>query len=202
LLLSLGSRDVAIFWMSMLWSGDLIYVWIRGMPPWTWFSHGVSITILTIFLLTVRDDTIVCGNLNVRYQTMFPRERLTMFFSLARWWKFMSRRSKECTHQWTGWKLHTFRKFGWNFPENRGWQKYQIINGLHVYYYVPLHILCEIYSCFSHQTLSEIKIHTDWWINRKNDLLSRTTTKKAHSCRWDFIQGLDHGSFQINCTTL
>jgi hypothetical protein len=55
------------------------------MPPWTWFSHGVSITILTIFLLTVRDDTIVCGNLNVRYQTMFPRERLTMFFSLARW---------------------------------------------------------------------------------------------------------------------
>jgi hypothetical protein len=96
---------------------------------------------------------------------------------------------------------------------------------LHVYYYVPLHILCEIYSCFSHQTLSKIKIHSDWWIYRKNDLLSRTTTKKAHmffmynatlanmiprpflpglshSCRWDFIQGLDHGSFQINCTTL
>jgi hypothetical protein len=41
---------------------------------------------------------------------------------------------------------------------------------LHVYYYVPLHILCEIYSFFSHLTLSEIKIRTDWWINQKNDL--------------------------------
>lgn len=143
------------------------------MAPWTWFLHGVSIIILAIFY-SVRDDTIVCGNFDVRYQTMFPIERLNIFFHYARWWKF----------------------------SNRGWQKYQIINGLHVYYYVPLHILCEIYSCFSHQTLSEIKIHTDWWINRKNDLLSRTTTKKAHSCRWDFIQGLDHGSFQIHCTTL
>jgi hypothetical protein len=39
----------------------------------TWFSHTVSIIILAIFLLTVEDVTIVCANLNVRYQTMFPR---------------------------------------------------------------------------------------------------------------------------------
>jgi hypothetical protein len=79
---------------------------------------------------------------------------------------------------------------------------------LHVYYYVPLHILCEIYSFFSHLTLSEIKIRTDWWINKKKwfalaNMIPRPFLPGlSHGCCWDSIQGLDHGSFQIHCTTL